>query len=225
MGELTRDRPKVLLEIQGRAMLWYQLRWLQRNGITDVVLPLGHFGEQIERYVTELEDFPTLRIWCVTTGEDSSISERLCQIRNRLPGQGDFLLINGDTLTDFDTAPMFDLHRRTGAMVTTTAMTIKSTPGLMQLQGDLVIKFVRGQPIDSMSYQNTDYVIHGGHSIVNRYALDQLQAHHSDDFEQRFYDSWAQRDALRCYQPPGWFIPVDSEKDIAIAETMALSLS
>lgn len=220
MGEIAQHCAKVLLEIQARPMLWYQFQWLHRNGVTDVILPLGHLGEQIEHYVQDLEDFADLRIWCVHTGENSSISQRLCQIRSRIVGQEHVLLINGDTLADFDIAPMFELHVGSQAAITTTAMRIKSPSGLMQLEGDLVRGFVRDQPIDSMRYQGIDYAIHGGHSILSMHALRQLDAGDSDDFELRFYDHWARHGALRCYQPPGWFQPVDNEKDLAAAQTM-----
>ncbi len=50
LGDLTEDVPKSLLKIQGKPFLEYQLELLRRAGISDIVLCLGHLGEQIERY-------------------------------------------------------------------------------------------------------------------------------------------------------------------------------
>jgi NDP-sugar pyrophosphorylase family protein len=50
LGELTEGRPKSMLKIQGKPFLEYQLELLRRAGIENVVLCLGHLGEQIERY-------------------------------------------------------------------------------------------------------------------------------------------------------------------------------
>jgi len=50
LGDVTRTRPKSMVEIEGRPFLEYQLELLRKGGIEDVVLCIGHLGEQIERY-------------------------------------------------------------------------------------------------------------------------------------------------------------------------------
>lgn len=50
LGDLTRNRPKSLVQIQDKPFLEYQLEFLKRGGIEDIVLCIGHMGEQIERY-------------------------------------------------------------------------------------------------------------------------------------------------------------------------------
>ena len=50
LGDLTKNQPKSLVQIRGKPFLEYQLEFLKRGGIQDIVLCIGHMGEQIERY-------------------------------------------------------------------------------------------------------------------------------------------------------------------------------
>jgi len=50
LGDLTRDEPKSMVKIWGKPFLEYQLEWLRRAGIENIVLCIGHMGEQIERF-------------------------------------------------------------------------------------------------------------------------------------------------------------------------------
>ena len=57
LGDLTRNQPKSMVEVQGKPFLEYQLKFLEKGGIKDIVLCIGHMGEQIESYFGDGEKF------------------------------------------------------------------------------------------------------------------------------------------------------------------------
>ena len=114
LGDVTRDLPKALLPIAGRPFIDHQLRLLARQGVQDVVLCLGHFGEQIEAFAGDgasygirlhySYDGPTL----IGTGG---------ALRKALPLLGDeFVFMYGDSYLDTPLAPVVAQARASGRL-------------------------------------------------------------------------------------------------------------
>ncbi|MCG8673204.1 MAG: nucleotidyltransferase family protein [Pseudomonadales bacterium] len=103
MGELTERKPKPLLEVAGKPLLWHHLMRLKQVGISDVVINTSYLGEQIRSYIEsnrDAGDFGNLNIGCTIEAERL---ETAGGIMNALPllGSEPFLVINSDVWTDF----------------------------------------------------------------------------------------------------------------------------
>jgi NDP-sugar pyrophosphorylase family protein len=121
-GLATRLRPlslvraKAALPVAGQPLVGRILHWLRRNGVTDVVLNLHHMPETLTRLVGDGQDFG-LRVrysWETPVLGSAGGPKRAAPIIEAPR----FLVVNGDTLTPLDLAPVVEHHARTGALVT-----------------------------------------------------------------------------------------------------------
>jgi mannose-1-phosphate guanylyltransferase len=115
LGALGRSVPKVLVRVGGRPFLQRQLDYLEREGISRVVINTHHLAEQITSFVARYRG--PLEIACIT---EEWLLGTAGGVRNALPrlGPGPFLVLYGDVLVDEPLAPLFDYHRERRALAT-----------------------------------------------------------------------------------------------------------
>ena len=119
LGSLTSRRPKVLVEILGKPFLAYQLEWLARHGLKDVVLCVGHLGEQIEAFAKDGVAFGMrIRYAYEAPGRLLGTAGALKQAAPLLEER--FLVLNGDSYLPVDPRePLahFERHRLSALML------------------------------------------------------------------------------------------------------------
>lgn len=181
LREETEFRPKPMVPIGGRPILWHIMKTYASHGHKEFILCLGYKGEVIKEYFRNyhwntsnvtltLGSVPKIKYhsrhdeedWTVTlvdTGQQTLTGGR---IRQALPyvGDGDFLLSYGDGLTNSDINASVDFHKKHGGLATVTAVTPTSRFGELSLDGDVVTSF-REKQDDEVS------LINGGYFVLN----------------------------------------------------------
>jgi glucose-1-phosphate cytidylyltransferase len=160
LSEETQLRPKPMIEIGGKPILWHIMKGYAAHGIEDFVVCLGYRGYMIKEYfanywlhardvtvdlssnameVHEGEVEPW-RVTLVDTGEDTETGGRLKRV---LPfiGDEDFCFTYGDGVTDLDIRALLDYHRGHGKLATVTAVQPPGRFGALETEGDLVRAF------------------------------------------------------------------------------------
>src|SRR5512141_1378412 len=154
LREETGVRPKPMVEVGGRPVLWHIMKLYAQHGLTDFILCLGYKGEMIKEfflnYETRMNDLtvtlgaaPKLQIhsahgedgWRVTladTGETTLTGARLWRVRRYLD-DGPFCLTYGDGLGDIDLAALVRYHRSHGKLGTVTGVRPPGRFGELQL--------------------------------------------------------------------------------------------
>lgn len=160
LSEETDVRPKPMVEIGAKPMLWHIMQIYSRQGITDFIICCGHRGYVIKEYfanyflhtcdvVFDLESNSmevlqsTAEPWRVTlidTGEQTMTGGRLGRV---LPLIGDehFHFTYGDGLADIDLDALVSFHRRSGRLATVTAVQPPGRFGALKLEADRVTGF------------------------------------------------------------------------------------
>ncbi len=112
---LISDRPKALEVVAGKPFILYQLEWLRRNLVQSVILNVGYKGEQIVDY---LGDGSRLGLKIAYSWETTPLGTggALAEACSLLPAE--FLVLNGDTYTTLPLKPLWEAHRRYGALAT-----------------------------------------------------------------------------------------------------------
>src|SRR5215211_1554522 len=113
-ARLNGERPKPLIEIAGRPIVWHVVSIYAAQGFRDFVLLTGYRGEEISQCVAET-DFPA-SVECVDTGLDTPTGGRVHAVRDRLDAT--FCLTYADGVADIDLAALRDHHRAAGALAT-----------------------------------------------------------------------------------------------------------
>jgi len=111
---IANDIPKPMIQICGKPILEYQIECLKTNGLTDIVLVIGHLGRHIRDYFGDGGKFGC-NISYFNETEPLGTAGALYKIEN-LPD--DFILLNGDIIFDIDFSRMIDFHRKKNAAAT-----------------------------------------------------------------------------------------------------------
>ncbi len=127
---LTSDRPKPMIEVAGKPILEYQIRWLAGEGISDAVLLCGYKAEVIQGYFGDGSRFG-LRIHYSLEDEPLGRGGALKLGARLIPPDEDLVVaINGDILTDQPLKPILRYHRRKGAIATVMLTRLRSPYGI-----------------------------------------------------------------------------------------------
>lgn len=108
---LTLDRPKVMVEIDGRPAIAYELDWLRRNEVHDVAINLFHQPEVVRSYVADGGSVGMRVRYSLEAPRVLGTAGALGPLAEFFVGEEAFVVLYGDVLTDLDLAPVLDQHR------------------------------------------------------------------------------------------------------------------
>ncbi len=160
LAEETEVRPKPMVEVGGRPILWHIMRHYGRHGFKEFYVALGYKSEVIKKYFVEYYgltgsmsiDLASGRVeaheracedWVVhlmDTGLDTNTGGRLLRLRPHL-GDGTFMVTYGDGLADVDLGALLRFHNSHGRIATVTAVRPPARFGGLVFEGDLVARF------------------------------------------------------------------------------------
>ena len=113
VAEIADDIPKPMIPVCGKPILEHQIEVLVKNGLTDIVLVVGHLGHCIKEHFSDGSCLGC-KITYFTETEPLGTAGALYQLENL---RGDFILLNGDTILDIDFSRMIDFHKEKKAGV------------------------------------------------------------------------------------------------------------
>jgi glucose-1-phosphate cytidylyltransferase len=202
---LNGERPKPLIEIGGRPILWHVMALYAAQGLEDFLLLTGYQGDA----VAESARAAPWRVECVDTGLDTPTGGRVHAVRDRLDET--FYLGYADGLADVDLAALLAHHRTSRALATMTVVRPDLPFGVAMLDGDRVAGF-REKP-------RAEQWVNGGFFVVEPAALDYL----SPDavLEREPLERLAVDGALAAYRHTGYWRCLDTYKDAVVLEQEA----
>jgi glucose-1-phosphate cytidylyltransferase len=160
LAEETEVKPKPMVEIGGRPILWHIMMHYAHFGFKDFAIALGYKGEVIKKYMVDycsLHSNLTVNLkngqvtvhdgpkqdWTVElidTGMRTQTGGRIKRLAPHLDGET-FMLTWGDGLSDVDLQRLLDFHRSHGRLATVTAVRPPARYGYMKFDGDIVVEF------------------------------------------------------------------------------------
>lgn len=224
LREETEYRPKPMLPIGNRPILWHIMRIYAAHGHTEFILCLGYKGEIIKRWFRDLHwmlSDVTLTIgepeasfatpieeagWRVTladTGEDAMTGARIQRIRHYIGDDEEFLLTYGDGVGDIDINAAIQWHHRAGCTLTLTGVRPPGRFGELEIDGGRVTHFYE-KP------QASGGRINGGFFVANRRVFDYLNDDPGLVFEQGPLADLSRDGRLGCYTHDGFWQPMDT---------------
>jgi glucose-1-phosphate cytidylyltransferase len=164
ISEETEIKPKPMVEIGGRPILWHIMKHYAHHGHREFVIALGYKGEVIKRYMVEYAslhsdltvDLREGRVsrngngngsepddWTVDlieTGQDTATGGRIKRLAPHV-GEGTFMLTWGDGVSNIDLGRLLAFHREHGKLATLTAVRPPARFGHLELDGDRIDEF------------------------------------------------------------------------------------
>lgn len=231
LAEETQVRPKPMVEIGGRPILWHIMKIYELYGFRDFVLALGYKGEIVKDYflnyharqsdlTVNLKDGnvaysnPTSEDWSVTlvdTGAATQTGGRLLRLKDKLKSEGTFMLTYGDGVSDVDITSLLAFHRSHGKLATVTAVRPAARFGDLSITQNKVTHFEE-KPQAGAGW------INGGFFVFEPAVLDFID----DDatiLERAPLERLAEQGELMAYEHAGYWQSMDTIRDrVALEE-------
>ncbi len=224
MSEETAIRPKPMVEIGGRPILWHIMNIYGRFGLTEFIVCAGYKGHVIKEYFEHYHlhasdvtydlrcNAKTIhrasaepwRVTVIDTGVGTGTGGRLRYARDYLDG-ADFCLTYGDGVADIDIAALLECHRRAGRTATVTAVRPPARFGALDTDGDRVLRFEE-KPRASSGW------INGGFFVMQHRFLDYVRAD-SSSLELDCLAEIAKEGQLTAYHHDGFWQAMDTLRD------------
>tara|TARA_B100000780_G_C21110411_1_gene448706 strand:+ start:1474 stop:2247 length:774 start_codon:yes stop_codon:yes gene_type:complete len=225
LTEETSIKPKPMVEIGGKPILWHIMKMYSSHGINDFVICCGYKGYIIKEYfsnyflhqsditfsmknnTTEVHE-ERAEPWTVTlvdTGDNSMTGGRLARVFEYIKDEESFCFTYGDGLSDVNISKLIDFHRGHGRDATLTAAYPPGRFGALDIQNNQVINF-REKP------KGDGALINGGFFILSPKVLQRISG---DDcsWEQEPLKSLALDGKLMAYIHDGFWQPMDTLRD------------
>ena len=226
MREETEYRPKPMVQVGGRPLLWHIMKLYAEHGLNEFVCALGYRGDVIKRYfldyhalrsdvtislasgtveyaTRETEDW---RVTLVDTGETSMTGARVKRVEHELGDSDVFMCTYGDGLADVDIQRLLAFHRSHGRMATVTGVIPPSRFGELVFDGSVVTRFAE-KPVGNER-------ISGGFFVFNREVLDLLSTDPGCVLEREPLEALASDGQLCVYQHDGYWQCADTLRDV-----------
>ncbi|MFB2551947.1 glucose-1-phosphate cytidylyltransferase [Ensifer soli] len=225
IAEETHLKPKPMIEIGGRPILWHVMKLYHTHGIRDFIICCGFRGYVIKEYFANYglhmsditfdlktnqmqfhrQSAENWRVTLVDTGETSMTGGRLRRVADYLKDEDAFCFTYGDGVSNVDIAATIAFHRSHGRLATVTAVRPPARFGALKLDGDDVRGFVE-KPEGEGGF------INGGFFVLSPKCIDRIDG---DDtvWEGEPLSSLAEDGELKAYFHTGFFQPMDTLRD------------
>ncbi len=233
LSEETSVRPKPMVEIGGKPMLWHIMKVYSHYGVNDFIICCGYKGHVIKEYfanyfLTHADvcfDFQAngMKVlnngaepWSVTvvdTGEHTMTGGRLKRVRD-IVGDQPFCLTYGDGVSDVDIGKLMDFHRQQNCLATLTAVQPPGRFGVFRLQdNDVHIRSFREKP------NGTGAWINGGFFVLEPQVMDYIEGD-ATVWEQEPLMRLARENGLCAFKHLGFWHPMDTLRDRMTLEAL-----
>jgi glucose-1-phosphate cytidylyltransferase len=232
ISEETHLRPKPMIEIGGRPILWHIMKSYSAHGVNDFVICCGHKGYLIKEYFANYflhmsdvtldmvhnrmeiheQKAEPWRVTLVDTGEDTMTGGRLKRVKDYLKDEEAFCFTYGDGLADVDIATSIDFHRAHGKLATVTAVLPPGRFGALAREGDVVLGFIE-KPRGEGGW------INGGFFVLSPKVIDYI-ATDSTSWELEPMARLAAEKQLHAFEHNGFWQPMDTLREKNLLEDL-----
>jgi len=231
LAEETQIRPKPMVEIGGRPILWHIMRHYAHYGFKDFVIALGYKGEYIKRYMVDYAALnsnltvnlgtgqvqmnggynPDWTVDLVDTGISTMTGGRIKRLAPYM-GDGTFMLTWGDGVSDLNLKELLDFHRSHGKLATLTAVRPPARYGHMIFDGQQIVQFTE-KP------QAGEGWINGAFFVLEPGVFDYIEGNDTQ-WEHEPLENLARDGQLMAYRHESFWQCMDTLREKHILETL-----
>ncbi|KGF73220.1 glucose-1-phosphate cytidylyltransferase [Neosynechococcus sphagnicola sy1] len=226
LREETEFKPKPMVEIGGKPILWHIMKTYAHFGLTDFILCLGYRGDVIKQFFLNyewlhsnftielgsqrrqlLDQHPETnwRVTLVDTGLESMTGARVKRIEPYIEGET-FMLTYGDGVSNLNLDDLLNFHHAHGKIGTVTGVSPPSRYGELGIEGDQVLSF-REKPQVQQAF------ISGGYFVFNRLVFEYLTPEGSCVLEREPLEQLTSQGQMKVYHHRGFWQCMDTLRD------------
>ena len=233
ISEETVNRPKPMVNIGGRPILWHIMKIYSHHGFNEFIILCGYKGYAIKEYFAnyflhmsdvtfDMSDnsmeiherhAEPWRVTLVDTGENTQTGGRLARVAKYLRNEEAFCFTYGDGVADIDLGAEIDFHKAHGKLATVAAVQPPGRFGALELKGDDVDAFVE-KPLGDGGF------INGGYFVLSPEVLDYITEGDQTVFEGSVLKKLIADQQLAAYRHTGFWRPMDNLRDKIMLEDL-----
>jgi len=226
LSEETDLKPKPMVEIGGRPILWHIMKMYSVHGVNDFIICCGYKGyvikEYFANYYLHMSDVTfslkdnSMRVhennaepWSVTlvdTGENSGTGGRLKRVKKHLEAEDAFCFTYGDGVGDVNITELISFHRKHDKLATLTATRPPGRYGALGFGKDSSVDYFQEKPEGDGSW------INGGFFVCNPRVIDRIESD-TTSWESTVLASLARDGQLKAFRHPGFWQPMDTLRE------------
>ena len=210
ISEETADKPKPMVEIAGKPMLWHVMSIYAEQGFTDFVIAGGYKFDVIDRWVTDTE-FPNWSVAVIDTGLDTQTGGRISQCMKVIGNERVFVTY-GDGLGNVPVKKVLRSHEYNKKFATVTAVHPPARFGVIEIEDGLVTHF------GEKDHTNTGW-INGGFFVLEPEVSAYIH-NDSEPFEKFALPRLVADQQLNAYEHNGFWQPMDTLREKNLLEEM-----
>ncbi|OIO72241.1 MAG: glucose-1-phosphate cytidylyltransferase [Zetaproteobacteria bacterium CG_4_9_14_3_um_filter_49_83] len=231
ISEETHLKPKPMIEVGGKPILWHIMKTYSAHGIDDFIICLGYKGYMIKEYFAnyflhtsditfDMNDNSmkvhqnTAEPWKVTlvdTGDSSMTGGRLKRVADYI-GDEEFCFTYGDGVSDVDISSLIHFHKEQGCLATVTAVQPPGRFGSLDLQGKKIVDFEE-KPHGDRGW------INGGYFVLSPKVIERI-AGDATSWELAPLKTLAADGELAAFKHDGFWQPMDTLRDKTLLEEL-----
>ena len=232
LSEETHIKPKPMIEVGGKPILWHIMKMYSSHGINDFIICCGYKGYVIKEYFANYflhqsdvtfnmtknnikvhkERVEPWKVTLIDTGNDSMTGGRLARVAEFVENEKAFCMTYGDGVSDIDISALIDFHKKHGKDATLTAVRPPGRFGVLKMQDNQVTQFTE-KPEDAGSF------INGGFFVLSPKVLSRISGD-TCIWEQEPLKNLAKDNKLMAYKHEGFWMPMDTLRDKVFLEDL-----
>jgi glucose-1-phosphate cytidylyltransferase len=232
ISEETHLKPKPLIEIGGRPILWHIMKNYSAYGVNDFVICCGYKGYLIKEYFANYflhmsdvtfdmannhmevhqQKAEPWKVTLIDTGEETLTGGRLKRVAGYIKSEDSFCFTYGDGVSNIDIRASIEFHKRHGKLATVTAVLPPGRYGALERLGDKVTGFVEKPRGDGG-------MINGGFFVLSPKVLDFIEGDQSS-WEVEPLASLAQKGEMMAFEHQGFWQPMDTLREKNLLEEL-----
>jgi len=231
LSEETADRPKPMVEIGGKPILWHIMKIYSAYGINDFIICLGYKGyvikEYFANYFLHMSDVTfelkknkmevhqnhvePWRVTLVDTGTETCTGGRVKRVKDHI-GEGTFCLTYGDGVANIDIKSLISFHKKHGKLATMTSVLPPGRFGSLKFEENLVTSFVE-KPFGEGGWVN------GGFFVLEPKVIDYVE-NDATWWERDSLNELVSKKELVAFKHSGFWKPMDTLRDKNTLESL-----
>lgn len=232
ISEETHVKPKPMVEIGGKPILWHIMKMYSAHGVNDFVICCGYKGyvikEYFANYFLHMSDVTfdmannqmevhqrkaePWRVTLVDTGDDTMTGGRLKRVAEYVKDEEAFCFTYGDGVADVDISALIAFHRKHGRAATVTAVQPPGRYGALKMEDDLVAGFTEKPRGDGG-------LINGGFFVLSPDVLPLIEGDHIS-WEMEPLETLARKGDLMAFRHMGFWQPMDTLREKRMLESL-----
>jgi glucose-1-phosphate cytidylyltransferase len=232
ISEETHLKPKPMIEIGGKPILWHILKIYSAYGVNDFVICCGYKGYVIKEYfanyflhmsdvtfdiaqnqmIVHQRNAEPWRVTLVDTGEDTLTGGRLKRVFNHIKDEAEFCFTYGDGVSDIDINALITFHRTHGKLATVTAVQPPGRYGALKISGNVVTGFTEKPRGDGG-------LINGGFFVLSPKCIELIE-NDNTAWETSPLISLANSGELMSFEHRGFWQAMDTLRDKTFLEDL-----